>query len=103
MTKNEVPKVFLQGWTVLRVWRGSLYLRIPKELQAPAGPCECRYCKTHPRHVPTWDTMGVPLKPGAKSWTCHAPEWSEHDKVQEPRETTRLEWDNLIKEAQSNA
>lgn len=67
----------LQGWKVLRVWRGSVYVRIPRELQQPiAGGCSCQYCKAHRDQVPTWDTLGVPLQGQRRdTWTVHAPEW----------------------------
>jgi hypothetical protein len=72
----------LTGWTVLRVWRGAIYLRLPADLQRPIdGGCSCTHCTGKPAgHVPTWDTFAVPLEAGARSWTVHAPEWSQYDK-----------------------
>lgn len=75
----------LQGFTVLRVWRGAVYLRIPAELQRETDGCSCTYCTAHPTEVPKWDTMAVPLKAGERSWTCHAPEWTVSDTPEVPR------------------
>lgn len=79
----DVPN--LQGWPVLRVWRGSVYVRIPAEYRRPiAGGCSCRYCKAHPAVVPAWDTLGIPLKGqrnGNDTWIVHAPEWTSADVI----------------------
>lgn len=75
--------ISLQGWPVLRVWRGAVYVRIPKDLQKPTGGCSCTYCVMHPNEVPSWDTLGIPID-GAGSrvtWTLHAPEWVPGEKV----------------------
>lgn len=75
----------LQGWPVLRIWRGSAYVRIPEELRRPIdGGCSCNYCKTHRDEVPSWDTLGVPLE-GQRmdTWTVHAPEWKPGEKVKD--------------------
>lgn len=82
-TTHTLTPLRLSGWTVLRVWRGSVYLRLPVELQRATGGCDCRYCKAHPELVPCWDTLGVPLMPGASSWTLHAPEWQASDRPTE--------------------
>jgi hypothetical protein len=70
--------------TVLRIWHGAIYLRIPAS-QATAIPdgCKCTYCTTHPKDTPAWDTLGIPLVPGARPWTLHAPEWRSTDEVKE--------------------
>lgn len=85
------PKVFtppapelpnLQGWPVLRVWKGAVYLRIPRELQRSTDGCSCNYCKAHPNETPSWDTLGVPLTGERRTtWTLHAPEWTSNDKI----------------------
>jgi hypothetical protein len=80
----HLPDLNLQGWPVLRVWRGAVYVRIPRELARPiTGGCQCDYCRAHPALVPTWDTLGVPLlgQRGADTWTVHAPEWRSGDRV----------------------
>lgn len=76
----------LSGWPVLRTWRGSVYVRIPRELSQPCGTCQCVYCQEHPNEVPHWDTLGIPINaPGtpapfsARTWTLHAPEWKSTD------------------------
>ncbi len=80
-----MENINLQGMEVLRVWRGSAYLRIPSELRRVIdGGCGCTYCKTHPAETPTWDTLGVPLIGQRRStWTLHAPEWRAGDKADE--------------------
>jgi hypothetical protein len=75
----------LQGWTVLRIWKGAVYLRIPYEYRRPIEringcSCRCTYCASHPAETPAWDTLGVPLTAGGYSWTVHAPEWRSWDK-----------------------
>jgi hypothetical protein len=77
--------ISLQGWDVLRVWRGSVYVRIPYELRRVIdGGCSCRYCKEHKGEVPTWDTLGIPLEGQRRTtWTVHAPEWRSWDRVTE--------------------
>jgi|SRR5215831_7661259 len=76
-----------QGWPVLRVWQGAVYVRIPAEIAQPInGGCQCAYCKAHPEQIPTWDTLGIPItetlssRPRGMTWTVHAPEWKETDK-----------------------
>lgn len=75
--------ISLQGWPVLRVWRGAVYVRIPRDLQKPTGGCSCTYCVMHPNEVPSWDTLGIPLDGSASgvTWTLHAPEWRAGEKV----------------------
>lgn len=75
--------ISLQGWPVLRVWRGAVYVRIPRDLQKPTGGCSCQYCVMHPNEVPSWDTLGIPLDGSASgvTWTLHAPEWRAGEKV----------------------
>lgn len=75
----------LQGWPVLRVWRGAAYVRIPKELQRPTDGCSCTYCVLHPDEPPMWDTLGIPLEKRGytTTWTLHAPEWKVGDKVKD--------------------
>lgn len=69
------------GLTVLRVWRGAAYVRIPSADARPIdGGCGCGYCRTHPNEIPTWDTLGIPLTGGERTWTLHAPEWRASDK-----------------------
>jgi len=76
----------VQGWRVLdpkflKILKnpGAVYVRLPLELQRPTGGCSCDYCKQakvgNPEYVPMWDTLGVPLEPGKRTWTLHAPEW----------------------------
>lgn len=73
----RVGGLSLQGWPVLRIWEGAVYVRIPQELQKPTGGCSCTYCKEHPKEVPSWDTLGIPIdgKRDSMTWTLHAPEW----------------------------
>jgi hypothetical protein len=77
----------LQGWPVLRVWRGAVYVRIPVEHQRPIdGGCSCHACVTRkladPTYVPAWDTLGIPLKGQRRdTWTVHAPEWRSTDRI----------------------
>lgn len=78
----DVDHGTLQGWPVLRIWAGAIYLRIPSELQRPIdGGCHCTHCLAHPKEAPAWDTFGVPLEQGKASWVLHAPEWRSSDKV----------------------
>lgn len=73
----------LQGWPVLRVWRGAVYLRIPEELRRPIeGGCSCTHCRAHKDEMPSWDTLGVPITGSNRNtWTLHAPDWRVGDKV----------------------
>ena len=75
----------LQGWPVLRIWRGSVYVRIPQELRRTVeGGCSCAYCATHRSETPSWDTLGIPLVGQRRdTWTLHAPEWHPSDVVPE--------------------
>lgn len=93
-TRELWRNLTLQGWPVLRIWKGSAYLRIPQELRTPiTGGCSCTYCKAHPKEVPSWDTLGIPLNQDfrngtgisqhAHTWTVHAPEWQPSDRVPE--------------------
>ena len=73
----------VQGWRVIRQDADAVYLRLPVELQRPIdGGCKCKHCRDFPDRVPSWDTLGVPLKnvgqiPWAQTtWTLHAPEWN---------------------------
>jgi len=57
---------------------GTRLLRIPRMLQEPMGvgieQCSCDYCKTHPDHTPSWDTLAIPpitTKHGFHCWTVH--------------------------------
>ena len=72
--------ISLQGWPVLDPgprFTDAVYVRIPKDLQRPVGGCACRYCVAHPDEIPSWDTLGIPLRPPYTTWTVHAPEWKE--------------------------
>jgi hypothetical protein len=72
----------LNGWAVLRVWKGAVYVRIPRDLQTPTPGCRCDYCKAHPEDVSAWDTLGIPLSGSNRTtWTLHAPEWKSTDTV----------------------
>jgi hypothetical protein len=69
--------VSAQGWPVIQQLVDAVYVRLPKELQRPTGGCSCAYCKAHPKEVPMWDTLAIPLGPvrNRTTWTVHAPEW----------------------------
>lgn len=55
---------------------GAIYLRLPRELQLPAGECSCDYCLAHPNAPAMWDTLAVPLEASRNdySWTVHMPD-----------------------------
>ena len=56
----------------------AIYLRLPAALQRDCGGCSCDYCKAHPEHTPTWDTLAIPMhetdKRNDTSWTVHMPD-----------------------------
>jgi len=80
----------LQGWTVLRVWHGAVYVRIPEDYAVPIqGGCQCAYCKSHPNEIPSWDTLGIPLEAREMTWTVHAPEWKSTDRVSAEEQTKK--------------
>jgi hypothetical protein len=64
----------LNGMQIIARNDSAIYLRIPKELQQSAGPCDCSHCKGQEGF---WDTLGVPLATGLvqlnAAWTLHWP------------------------------
>src|SRR5262245_56451163 len=86
MSDTNTSAIPLQGWPVLRVWAGAVYVRLPAELQRPIeGGCSCEYCRQHPHQTPAWDVLGVPLIEQGRTrqtWTIHAPDWRVGDRFQ---------------------
>jgi hypothetical protein len=67
------------GWQVLGTLSGTIYIRSGRPVPIEGG-CTCDYCKAHPREVPSWDTMAVPLTTHGGShhtWTVHMPDTRE--------------------------
>ena len=65
----------VQGWPVVKILPGAVYVRLPVELRRPTGGCSCQYCVAHPDETPTWDTLGIPVTGRMITWSLHAPEW----------------------------
>jgi hypothetical protein len=51
-------------------------VRLPAHLARDiSGGCQCPHCLTRGHgYTPTWDTLIIPLRPGAYTYTIHAPE-----------------------------
>jgi hypothetical protein len=64
----------LNGMSIIARTKEAIYLRIPKELQQPAGKCTCPHCKGADAF---WDTLAVPIAPPQRNdtaWTVHMPD-----------------------------
>lgn len=53
---------------------GAVFIRLPRELWRPCGPCNCSHCKGA---IGYWDTLAVSAKAPKRAdyaWTVHHPE-----------------------------
>ena len=82
----ELTPSLLQGWRVIRrLPDGTVYLRLPRELQRPIdGGCQCRVCRiAGVDQIARWDTLCIPgsdagqahaSRAHAETFTVHMPE-----------------------------
>lgn len=66
------------GMFVLGQRDGTLFVRLPVELQTPIDGCRCPYCTAHPDQPPMWDTLAIstakPKPTCHHTWTVHMPD-----------------------------
>lgn len=69
------------GMKVLGRNGGTLFVRLPDELQTPCNGCSCAWCKAHPDKTPMWDTLAIAISKPSKgtdtTWTVHMPDPSD--------------------------
>lgn len=82
---NDFNPNELNGMKILGQRNGTIFVRLPKELQRPIDGCICSYCKEHPQEPPTWDTLAlavicnknVSMKRNDTTFTVHMPDASD--------------------------
>lgn len=74
-------KNLTNGMAVLGRNGGTLFVRLPKELQTPCGTCGCPHCRANQTATPMWDTLAIaiakPRNGTDTTWTVHMPDPSD--------------------------
>lgn len=59
------------SWTMLGQGRGTIFVRLPRELWRSCGSCDCPRCRGGEGF---WDTLAVPTDGRGHTYTVHHPE-----------------------------